>query len=168
MVHKLKNCIYRSPSQSNDEFDDFCTKFDLLQSMMLNHGFPLLSIVKGDFNACCSRWWQNDITNSAGQGIDSLTSSTGHREIIDKPTHVASNSMLCVDILFCTNQNAILNYGIIFECLINVTMISCSVRLTSAHHSLQYISVQFGITVRQMRKISGTQLIGVKLLKTFP
>ena len=107
----------------------------------VNHGLPLLSVVKGDFNACYSRWWQNDITNSAGQGINSLTSSTEHREIIDKPTHVASNSMLSVDILFCTNQNAILNYGVIFDCLINVTMTWYSVRLTSAHHSLQYISV---------------------------
>ena len=32
--------IYCSPSQSHDEFDDFYTKFDLLQSN-INHDIPL-------------------------------------------------------------------------------------------------------------------------------
>ena len=35
--------IYCSPSQSHDEFDDSCTKFDLLLSN-INHEFPLRSI----------------------------------------------------------------------------------------------------------------------------
>ena len=56
-------CIYRSPSQSRDEFDDVCTKFDLLLCN-INQEFPLCSIFTGNFNARCSRWWQNDITNS--------------------------------------------------------------------------------------------------------
>ena len=56
------NCIYRSPSHGYDEFDDFCSKFYLLLSNV-NHEFPLCSIVTGDFDARCSRWWQNDITN---------------------------------------------------------------------------------------------------------
>ena len=49
-------CIYGSPSQIHDEFDDFCTKFDLLLSN-INHEFPLCSIVMGDFNVRCSGWW---------------------------------------------------------------------------------------------------------------
>ena len=76
-----------SPSQNHDEFEDFCTKFYLLISS-LNNELPLYSIITGDFNARCSRWWKNGITNSAGQEIDFLTSSAGYRKIIDKPTHV--------------------------------------------------------------------------------
>ena len=88
-------CIYRSPSQSRDEFDNFCTKFDLLLSN-INHEFTLFSIAMGDFNARCSKWWQNDITNLVGQEIDSLTLSAGYKQIIDKPTHIVNNSMsLC-------------------------------------------------------------------------
>ena len=49
-------CIYCSPSQSRDEFDDFYTKFDLLLCN-INQEFPLRSVAMGDFNACCSRWW---------------------------------------------------------------------------------------------------------------
>ena len=69
----------------------------------MNHEFPLYSIVTEDFSACCSRWWQNDITNSAGQEIDSLTLSAGYKQIIDKPTHVENNSMSYIDLLFFTN-----------------------------------------------------------------
>ena len=86
----FSTCIYRSPSQSHDGFDDFCTKFDLLLKNV-NYEFPLCSIVAGDFNVRCSRWWQNN--NSAGQEIDSLTLSAGYKQIINKPTHVVNNSM---------------------------------------------------------------------------
>ena len=104
-------CVYRSPSQNHDKLEDFCTKFDLLMSN-INNEFPLCSIITGDFNVRCSRWWKNDITNSAGQEIDSLTSSVGYKQIIDKPTHVINNSMSCIDLIFCTNQNVISNYGV--------------------------------------------------------
>ena len=40
----------------------------------------------GDFNAVCTNWWKDDITNSAGREIASLTSSAGYTQIIDKPT----------------------------------------------------------------------------------
>ena len=68
-------CIYCSPSQGHDEdFDDFCTKFNLLLSN-INHKFHLCSTVIGGFNTRCSRWWQYDITDSTGQEIDCLTLS---------------------------------------------------------------------------------------------
>ena len=55
-------CIYRSPSQNQDEFKNFCTNFDVLLNNIIDE-IPLCSIVTGDFNARCSRWWKNDITN---------------------------------------------------------------------------------------------------------
>ena len=99
-------CVYRSPSQNHDEFEDFCTKFYLLMSN-INNEFPLCSIIIGDFNAWCSRWWKNNVTNSEGQEIDFLISSAGYKQIIDKPTHVINNSMSYIDLIFCTNQNLI-------------------------------------------------------------
>ena len=65
----------------------------------INNEFPLSSIIASDFNARCSRWWKNDITNSTGQEIDSLTSSAGYKQIIDKHTHVINNSMSCIDLI---------------------------------------------------------------------
>ena len=58
--------IYRFPSQSHDE--------NLLLNN-INDEFPICSIVTGDFNARYSSWWKNDITNTPGQEINSLTSS---------------------------------------------------------------------------------------------
>ena len=103
-------CVYRSPSQNHDEFEDFCTKFDLLMSS-INDELPLCSVITGDFNARCSRWWKNDINIPVGQETESLTSSAGYKQIIDKPTHVINNSMSCIDLIFCTSQNVISNYG---------------------------------------------------------
>ena len=71
-------CVYRSPSQNHDEFEDFCTKFDLLMSS-INDELPLCSVITGDFIARCLRWWKNDINNPAGQEIESLTSSAGYK-----------------------------------------------------------------------------------------
>ena len=72
----------------------------------------MCSVITGDFNACCSRWWKNDITNLTGEEIDSLTSSAGYAQIIEKPTHILNNSMSCNDLIFCTNKNIISNHGV--------------------------------------------------------
>ena len=70
------------------------------------------SVITGDFNARCSRWWENDITNLTGEEIDTLTSSAGYAQIIDKPTHILNNSMSCIDLIFCTNKNITSNHGV--------------------------------------------------------
>ena len=62
-------CIYCSPSQNQDKFKNFCTSFNILLHN-INDELPLCSIVTGDFNARCSRWWKNDITNYQGQELD--------------------------------------------------------------------------------------------------
>ena len=55
--------------------------------------------------------WKNDIPNSTGEEIDSLTSSAGYKQIIDKPSHVLNNPMPSIDLIFCANQNVVSNYG---------------------------------------------------------
>ena len=40
-----------------------------------------------------------------------LTSSGGCTQIIDEPTHVVNNSMSCIDLIFCKNENIISNHG---------------------------------------------------------
>ena len=82
------------------------------------------------------------------------------KKIFDKPSHVANNSMSCIDLFFCANQNTILNYGV-----------DVSIFDKCHHDIIFYISTKPGITVKQMWKILSMQyliLIGVKLLKFFP
>ena len=104
-------CIYRSPSQNQDELKKFCANFDIFLNNIYDE-LLLCSIVTGDFNARCSRWWKNDITNLQGQELDSLALSAGYNQIIDKPTHVINTSMSCIDVIFCTNQSVISNHGV--------------------------------------------------------
>ena len=69
-------CIYHSPCLN---WMSFCTNFDILVNN-INDELPLCSIVTGDFNAGCSRWWKNDITNLEGQ--ESLTHANYQLDII--------------------------------------------------------------------------------------
>ena len=110
-------CIYRSLSQNNEEFENFCVNFDLLFSN-INEEIPICSIITGDFNAHSSNWWKNDITNTVGQEFDSLTTSAGYSPIIDKPMHIVNNSMSYIVLIFCTNTNVNSKHGVdvsIFE-----------------------------------------------------
>ena len=110
-------CIYYSPSQRHDEFENFCVRFDLLL-ININDEIPICSIVTGNFNVRCSNWWKNDITNTPGQEIDPLTSSAEYAQITDTATHGVNNSMSCIDLIFCTNKNIISKHGVdvtIFE-----------------------------------------------------
>ena len=111
---------------------NFCLKFDLLLNK-INDEFPLCSVITGDFNARCSRWWKNDITNLTGEEIDTLTSSAGYAQIIDKPTHILNNSMPCIDLIFCTNKNIRSNHGVdvsIFDkCHHNITFGKIDIRV---------------------------------------
>ena len=76
---------------------------------------------------------ENDITNSVGQELDSLTSSAGYSQIIDKPTHIVNNSMSCIDLIFCTNTNVISKHGVdvsIFEkCHCNIVFGKIDIRV---------------------------------------
>ena len=72
----------------------------------------LKSVVTGDFNAHLTRWWKSDITNSAGLGLDSLTSSAIYIQIIAKSPLAVSSSMSCIDLIFCTNLNVISKHSV--------------------------------------------------------
>ena len=46
-------CLCHSPSQSQDEFENFCTNFDILFNQ-INDELPICSIVTGDFKGALS------------------------------------------------------------------------------------------------------------------
>ena len=150
----LLTCIYRSPNQNQDEFKNFCTNFDILLNN-INDELPLCSIVTGDFNARCSRWWKNDITNLQGQELDSLTLSAGYNQIIDKPTHVINTSMSCIDLIFCTNQSVISNHGVDVSIFDN------------CHHNIIYgkINIRVPLPPTYVREVWDYQKANVENIK---
>ena len=84
----------------------------------INNELPIVSITTQDFNARCSKWSNKDITNSVGHETDSLILSAGYQQLITKTTHMTNNSLPCINLIFCNNQNLISDYGVdlsIFE-----------------------------------------------------
>ena len=47
--------LYRSPSQSFHEFDEFLRGFEDAVDY-INQGNPYFTLITGDFNAPCNRW----------------------------------------------------------------------------------------------------------------
>ena len=85
---KLCNFIvlYRSPSQSQDDFETFLKKFELnLDTILAND--PFLTVVLGDFNFKSDLWCKSDKTSYEGSKIEGITSQFGLQQLINEPTH---------------------------------------------------------------------------------
>ena len=124
-----------------------------------------------DFNARYPRWWKNNIANSTGQEIDSLTLSAGYKQILINLPMLQITLCHVLTFYFVLTKIKFKIIELMCQSLTNVLIILSLVRLTSMYHSLQYVSVNSEIIVRQMWKISKKQhltLIRVKLLKIFP
>ena len=103
--------IYRSPSQSNIEFDLFLANLEQLLCE-INNRKPYLSIITGDFNARSSSWWSKDSNTPEGLKLFSLTSANGFSQLINEPTHFQGNSSSCIDLIFTNQGNLSLNSGV--------------------------------------------------------
>ena len=107
----LFSTLYRSPSQSLDEFENFLTDFEDCLSSMCSKNPDLITIL-GDFNAKSSNWWTGDNTSYEGLRIDSLTSFYGLEQLISEPTHIVNNSSSCIDLIFTSQPNIITHSGV--------------------------------------------------------
>ena len=72
-------CLYRSPSQTSDEFEDFCTELNLFLSQ-INDLNSASSTITGDFNARSLRWRALDKENNEGCEISFVTSPAGYSQ----------------------------------------------------------------------------------------
>ena len=102
--------MYRSPSQSSIEFESFLSGFeDMLSSVLFSKS--QFTVILGDFNARSSSWWSNDITNPNGILIDSLTTTHGFKQLISDATHILSQSLSCIDLIFTDQPNYAIDCG---------------------------------------------------------
>ena len=107
----MVSVIYRSPSQTNDEFEAFLSNFQMLLNDINNRKLSL-SVITGDFNSRCSSWWSEDINTKEGLKLFSLTSSNGFSQLINEPTHIQVNSSSCIDLAFTDQANLSVNSGV--------------------------------------------------------
>ena len=103
--------LYRSPSQTQDEFDIFLINLEQSIGDIIVKN-PLFVLITGDFNVRSSNWWKNDLSTSEGIQVDSLTTSYGLSQIISDPTHILPNSSSCIDLIFPNQPNLLTERGV--------------------------------------------------------
>ena len=87
--------LYRSPSQTQDEFQTFKSNLKLNLDALLC-GNPFLTVMIGDFNAKFKDWCSIDITSFEGLELDFLTSQFVLSQIIRRS---------CTDLIFTSQSN---------------------------------------------------------------
>ena len=75
-------------------------------------GNPFLTVMIGDFNAKSKDWCSIDITSFEGSELDFLTSQFGLSQIIKEPTHILDNSRSCIDLIFTSQPNMVIDSGV--------------------------------------------------------
>ena len=103
--------LYRSPSQSKDEFESFADNLELnLDSVV--HRNPYLIVVLGDFNAQTKGWYPLGKTTYEGTRIDGITSQFGLEQLIHEPTHIIGERSSCIDLIFASQPNLVVESGV--------------------------------------------------------
>ena len=103
--------LYRSPSQSSDEYDHFIKAFEQFIAHLTSFK-PHLLLLTGDFNARSSSWWPGDVDNIEGTRLESITSFYGLHQINNEPTHILPSSSSCIDLIFNNQPNMITDSGV--------------------------------------------------------
>ena len=110
--HIFLTALYRSPSQSIEQFSTF--KQQLEETIVnINNCSPTMSLLLGDFNARNYIWFEGDTTNKAGLDLADITSIHSLSQIIKEPTHVLPNSSSCIDLIFTSSENLITDSGVL-------------------------------------------------------
>ena len=103
--------MYRSPSQTSDDFNSFTTNLKKLV-IYISSINPHFKLMIGNFNVKSSNWSSNDTTTAKGAQLDHLTSLYGMKQVITEPAHFLENSSSCRDLIFCNHPNLITDSGV--------------------------------------------------------
>ena len=103
--------LYRSPSQTQDEFEKFIDNLELnLETLCQNN--PFLIVLIGNLNAKSKNWYFHDKTSHEGTEIENVTAQFGLQQIIKEPIHISNTSSSCVDLIFTSQPNLITDSGV--------------------------------------------------------
>ena len=71
-----------------------------------------LIILLGDFNVRMQSWYQNDLTTFEGCKTGMANSQFSFSQIIKEPTHILSNSVSNIDLIFTSQPKLVMHSGI--------------------------------------------------------
>ena len=158
--------LYRSPSQTQDEFEKFSDNLEL-NFGTLPEKTPFLVVAIGDFNAKSESWYTNDSTTSQCNVLENITSQFGLQLIIKEPTHILDNSSSCIDLIF-TSQPSLITELSVYPLLHP----NCHHQVVYAVYSkfiiLHNIIEKSGIIKMQILNLSDERLMDLIGRKHFP
>ena len=103
--------LYRSPSQSQDDFETFSDNFEMtLETLVQKASF--LTAITDDFIARSCNWYSHDKRSFEGSTIESITSQCGLHQLINEPTHLLNNSSWCIDLIFTSQPKVLVESGV--------------------------------------------------------
>ena len=110
------SCVYRFPSQTQDE-SETCLKSVEVTLDKIHENNHFMTVVLGDFNAKSNNWYKAEITSLEQMNkfamIDTIASSNyGLNQLIQLPTHILNSSSSCIDLIFTSLPNLVMESGI--------------------------------------------------------
>ena len=107
---KLCNFISlrRSPRQTLNEFEKFSENLE----RNLDRLFSFLVVVIGDFNVKSSNRYYHDKSSSEGNAVGTMTKQYELHPFIRESTHILKNSSTCIDLIFTSQPNLIIESGV--------------------------------------------------------
>ena len=103
--------LYRSPSQTSDEFQSFISNLEKLL-ININSFDRHLVILLGDFNAKSKSWSVNDTTTKESTLMENVTSLYGMKQLISASTHILQDSSIYIDLIFVNQTNLVTDSSI--------------------------------------------------------
>ena len=79
----------------------------------LNTESPFCSVVLGDFNGKCNKWWIGDLNDHCGRHLGRLGSLSGFSQLVKQPTNLEPNKRpSCIDLIFSSQPNIVSDSGV--------------------------------------------------------
>ena len=103
--------LYRSPSQTSDDFQSFMSNLEKLL-INVNSSDPHFVILLRDFNAKSKSWSVNETTTEEGTILENLTSLYGMKQLISAPTHILQYFASSINLIFANQPNLVTDSGI--------------------------------------------------------
>ena len=72
-------------------------------------GNPFLTVMIGGFTAKSKSWCSLDIISFEDSELDFLATQFGLSQIIKEPTHILDNSRSCIDLIFTSQPNMVID-----------------------------------------------------------
>ena len=99
--------LYRSPSQTWDEFLSFSHNFEVNLERFRKQSVVAISY----FNARLRHWYSHDTNAFEGISVENVVPQFRLHQMIKEPEHILENSYSSIDLVFTSQTNLIIDWG---------------------------------------------------------